>query len=177
MTRESTGTPMMNPGGETACCPACDRFIGPVNVCPYCSAEVSQVRPVLRALRRSAIVLAAAGMFFLHAVATRTQPEPAAVGNVVPAMNFALVCVTGTAERRGYVGRNNDYVSFRIADGTGSLRVTAYGRVARDIIEEGLVPAKGDRLEVVGNLNISAGSDARIILADVSRLTVEGGRR
>jgi len=114
-------------------------------------------------LRVAALVLAVAGLVFLYLVACRRELPLVRVGDVTPLMNFAYVRVAGTVERNAYVSRKEgrvDYLSFSVDDGSGQLRVRAYGDVARRLAEKGMAPRRGMSVDVAGNLSVSG--DGRI---------------
>jgi hypothetical protein len=96
-------------------------------------------------------------------------------GEITPMMNFANIRVAGHVARPPYMsgGKKAEYLSFLMEDGSGELRVTADGRVARQLIDKGLVPAKGDSVDIAGTVNISADGKMklRILTAEKVKIT------
>ena len=157
-------TPVLVQSG--ALCPSCERFIGPTDVCPYCGADSAR-RPILRHLRRAALLLAVAGVGGLYLFARQSNPPVVKIGAISPAMNFAFVRVNGHVSGAAKVlreGGDVDYVAFFVGDGTGRLRVTAEGPVARALAGSGGVPADGEDVDVTGTINVSAEGPPRLRL-------------
>ena len=151
---------------STECCPSCERYIGPADVCPYCDCD--SARPfALKILRRISGLLAITGIICLY-IAARfgTNTPEVEAGSLTPMMNFACVRVSGRVVRNAYLGEDNDIVSclsFFLDDGTGEVRVAAYGQVACDLAA-GRVPAAGDILSAEGPLTVTAEGKPRLRL-------------
>jgi hypothetical protein len=156
-------------------CPACERFIGPAAVCPYCGCDAA-VSPAVRLLRLGAVLLATVGLAFLYLAArARDLPQVSADG-LSPRMTHAAVSLAGTVQSKPYVATERgvvNYLSFRVHDGTGSVRVQAYDRVARELVAKTALPAKGQRVGVRGNLSVSGDGEARVRLRAAADLVVE----
>jgi len=157
-------------------CPVCERFIGPADVCPYCG-EDSARPPVWRWMKRGAWLLALIGLAWLYAAARGRNLEAVQIGRITPMMNFAYVRVTGTVVTRPYVARGDggvEYLSFVLNDGTGRLRVAAYGDVARELAGEDRLPKRDDEVEVAGSLRITAGDRIRLRVQAADQLRSSG---
>lgn len=155
-------------------CPSCERFIGPALTCPYCEMD-SAGSATLRSLRLGAMVLAVVGLGFLYLMATRTEIPIIRVDSLTPMMNFAQIRIVGEVERDAYIARENgevDYLSFSVNDGSGRLRVAAYDDVARAIVEKGIAPKKGMRVDVAGSVSIPAGRKQKLRMQTVEQLVV-----
>jgi len=149
-----------------AFCPSCERFIGPVDVCPYCDADSAR-NPVFRGLRYGAVLLAVTGLFFLHLAARHSEIPLIKVSEITPMMNFALVRVSGVIEKKAYIARKKgrvESVSFTVDDGSGQIRVAAYSALARSVVDGKRVPAINKKVVVTGSLNVSADGNMRLIL-------------
>lgn len=159
-------------------CPACERFIAAAPVCPYCGCDAA-VPPAVRLLRAGAVSLATAGLALLYLAArTRGLPE-ASAGTLSPRMNQAAVRMSGLVVSQPHVGRERgavDYLSFRIHDGSGAVRVQAFDRVARDLVARAPLPAKGQRVAVTGNLSVPADGETKLRLRAVRDLEVMAGQ-
>ena len=157
-------------------CPSCERFIGPVDACPYCGTD-SGKSPVIRFLRYGSLLLAIGGLCFLYLMTASRRPPLTLIGDITPMMNFAHVRIEGTVEKDAYIGRKNDrpdYLSFVVDDGTGRARVSAYDRAARGLIESGRAPQRGERMAVSGTLNVSASGMPRLRVVAEKQLSVVG---
>jgi len=151
---------------KEAFCPSCERFIGPVDECPYCYADSAR-NPLLRSIRYGALVLAVAGLFFLHLMSSHSDVPLVKVSEITPMMNFALVRISGVVVKEAYVGNKKgrvDTASFTVDDGSGQIRVAAYSTLARELVEGKHLPGARAKVDVVGSLNVSAGGNLRLIL-------------
>jgi len=157
-------------------CPSCERFIGPADVCPYCGTGSART-PVLRLLRAAALLLSFLGLAFLYLMSAHREIPLVAVADISPFMNFARVRVAGTVTRAPYVPRRDgavDYLFFTLDDGSGLIRVAAQDRVARRLVEGGLLPGAGSSAEASGSLSVSAEGDPKLRLHRAEDLKVAG---
>ncbi|MDD4871636.1 MAG: hypothetical protein PHR77_13850 [Kiritimatiellae bacterium] len=162
-----------------AFCPSCERFIGPVDVCPYCDCDSAR-NPLLRFLRYGAILLAITGLFFLYLMAVHSEVPVIKISEITPMMNFGLVRINGVVEKDAYISKKRkriESVSFPVGDGSGQIRVVAYTPVAEMLVKENLVPARKSLIEATGNLNISANGNTKLILRDVKGLSIESEKK
>lgn len=134
-------------------CPSCGRFVGPYEACPYCGARLSGRLPI-RAVKIAALVLATVGLAALWFAAARAEVPLIQIGQAGATMNMAYVRVQGRCTRTPIYDPQGDYLSFWIADETGEILVSAYRAQTRALIEEGRVPALGDKVEVAGTLRV-----------------------
>ena len=161
-------------GTPAAHCPSCERFIGPADVCPYCGAN-SAKPPLLRLLRYAALALALIGLFFLYLMARHRNMPVVKAGEISPMMNFATVRVVGKLARKPYTAYEDgqvDYLSFLVDDGSGKVRVQAYGDVARLLVASNLLPRVGTMVDVTGSIKVSAGKAPRLRLLSSSQVRV-----
>lgn len=156
---------------KTAFCPSCERFIGPADVCPYCETD-SAKPPIIRKMRVVSLLLAVLGLAFLYmAMLYRDRPMPR-IGDISPTMNFAYIKISGRVERDPFVSKRKgqqEYVAITVNDGTGALQVTAFGKTARALLDQKLLPAAGDEVEAAGVLNVSADGKAKLRLQTVDQ--------
>ena len=134
-----------------ACCPACSRFIGPADVCPYCDTDSARL-PVWRRLRWIAIIRAVAGLAALMVVVTRRELPLVTARNMIPTMNYAMVRVQGKVASAP-ASRRGGSTSFTLRDDTGRWTVYADQRVW----PAACAPVKGDAVEVAGGVRITGG--------------------
>ncbi len=154
-------------------CPSCNRYIGPANRCPYCSANATPA-PIMRTIRVTAIALATAGLFLLYAAARHREPPLINLAEITPAMNFAHVRVQGSVSKAAYISRDRAYVGFTIHDKEGnSLRIAAYRDVAKALLTNNMIPATGDQVEVRGSLSVTAKSGPKLYLKSPKHLTIQ----
>ncbi len=161
---------------SAAVCPSCSRYIGPAGRCPYCHADTPQPL-TLRILRAGSVLLAVAGLVLLYLVVTHRELPVQKIGEITPLMNHAYVRLVGEVSRNCYVGHEGgvvDYVLFSVKDDTGSVRVTAHGRVARELSMQGLLPEQGARVDVAGSLYVVPGKAPELRVRAPRQLKVGG---
>ncbi len=152
-------------------CPACNRYIGSISTCPYCDVEIPKP-PLIRGLHTVAVLLATVGLFLLYITAINHNPQLVEVADITPAMNFAHVRMNGIVQRKPYISRNKDYLSFRIHDPSGEIKIIARHKTAEILIGTKKLPAKGERVEARGNLHASA-HDAYLEIQLPEHLTIK----
>jgi hypothetical protein len=153
-------------------CPACRRFIGPEDSCPFC--DVDGITPLpFRLFKRLSIFLAMTALAILGLAAYRTQPPLIPIAEITPLMNHATVSIAGEVLRKPTTstGGANPYAGFVVADSSGEIKVTAYGPIAETLIEQNTLPVKGDRIQVTGNLDIRSQTRRSLILRSTEHLT------
>lgn len=151
-------------------CPVCGRYIGRVSCCPYCDADQPSP-PLTKIIRRIAVLLATAGLLLLYLGARNREPPQIDSAQITPAMNFARVRLHGYTKRRAYIARENDYISFRVYDDSGSIQVVAYRNTARQLIESHKLPPPHSRITVTGSLKVST-SGSKLIVDSAAQLDI-----
>ena len=154
------------PDESAGCCPACNRFTGPVPVCPYCDIQIP-LPPALRLIKAAAILLASAGLSGLWLSASRLQPPIVRIADISPSMNYARVRIAGRITGAPRSGRDADSVNFTVNDGSGRLRIYA---------DEAPSPplANGDGVAVTGSIKITAGRDPVLFVHAPSHIAITG---
>ena len=153
-------------------CPSCERFIGPAEVCPYCDADSAR-NPLLGTLRRGALLLAVVGLTFLFLSARPDVIPLIKISGITPMMNFAVVRVKGAVEKDAHVGRTKgrvDAVSFALNDGSGSIRVAAYGVTASNLVERKKGLLRDVVVDVTGILNVQADGNTRLVMRSAEEM-------
>jgi len=166
----------IRPDEQAALCPACRRFIGPLDTCPYC--ECPAEKPVgLKLLRRIAILLAVVGLCLVYAASISRDVHAMPIGDIKPVFNSARVRISGFAAENTHVrqkyGKTN-LVSFLIYDGTNFITAMAFGNCAEMIAKQDCTPEKGDKMAVVGRLSLKAGKPPRIVIERPGDITIAG---
>ena len=147
-------------------CPACGRFVGAVEECPYCGVEPPGAWR-LRALKAGSLFLALAGTAMLLVSAQVGQTPLVRAGELGPGHQLGRVALEGTVTRAPVVKRRNgrvDYVDLRLRDGREHVLVVAHGAVASELAGSGRLPARGAAVRVRGSVLISAGGEPCLIL-------------
>ncbi len=137
-------------------CPACNRFIGPLEECPYCDCPAER-QAGLRLLRLAALALALGGLVLL-ALAVRRQEAPLLSADAIrPSMNFARVRMRGLvagSPRSGATRNGERWYGFTLDDGTGRIRVSAFGELANELAAR--TTESGMAVRVTGLLTVKA---------------------
>ncbi len=165
----------LRPGA--AHCISCERFIGPVRECPYCS-EASVHNAFIHKLRVAVVLLAIFGLAGLHGFAANTEPPLVEISAINSMMGFARVRIKGEVRYDAYVGRRSgdvSYLSFLVSDGTGRARLVAYGTVARGILS-GYLPIRGDVISATVAVDPRSGEEPRLRLDAPNHLVLSVGR-
>jgi cytochrome c-type biogenesis protein CcmE len=149
---------------NTELCPDCGRYAGPVSKCPYC-AGVTDVAGIRRKMKVATVTLVVAGLAFLYLMAVNRDIDVVAINTITPMMNYAPVRVAGKVVRTPYISKaagKVTYFSFLVDDGSGSLRVSARGTVAAEIVDSGILPHKGDKVDVSGRLSAKGNENYKL---------------
>lgn len=156
-------------------CPACTRYIGSHQECPYCGIE-SPNRSRLRALQITAITLSLAGLVTLLLVGRQATAPLIAISRLIPVMNHGHVTLIGTVLTAPNIsGSSADPKSFTftLADPSGQILITATQRIAKQILAHNGPPVANQRMQVTGTLYLAAGRPARMYL-DSAPLCLQG---
>src|SRR4029079_856342 len=113
------GAPQTNQSGAT--CPSCGRFVGPLEKCPHCGADVKKRLP-LKYLRVACLLLALTGIGILLYVVSGASVPSTKIGNVGATMNYAYVRLVGTVTRGPLYDPDAQTLRFYIADDTGEIQ-------------------------------------------------------
>lgn len=134
-------------------CESCGGFIGPYERCPYCGAR-SRGRLSIRAIKIASVLMATLGLVALWALA-RTQEIPTvSTSDATAMMNLAYVRLEGHVSRNLSYDPESGYLAFWLGDESGEIYVSAYREVTEALIEQGSLPAIGDKVSVAGTLRI-----------------------
>lgn len=136
-----------------ATCPSCGRFVGPLEKCPFCGADVKKRLP-LKYLRLAALVLAILGMaILLYAVSGMATPM-VKIGRVGATMNYAYVRLEGTVTGGPLYDPDEQTLRFYIGDETGEILALSFRATTRQLIEQNKIPRVGDKISVEGTLRV-----------------------
>lgn len=145
-------------------CPACGRYPAGSATCEYCDADLPSA-DLIKTWRQVAAFCVASGLLLLWYATGGPNAELVYVSDIRPSMNHALVRVEGRIVSEPFASRQLQapaYVSFLIDDNTGLLRVCMHGEEAARFLAA--KPAPGNRVQVVGSLQVRAGSEPRVYL-------------
>lgn len=143
-------------GAHSGRCPACNRFIGPLETCPYCDCPAER-QAGLRGLRFAALALALGGLVLLALAVRRQEPPILKASDIRPSMNFARVRMRGVAAggtRSGATRNGERWYGFTLDDGTGRVRISAFGETATALMAR--ETGSGTPVRVTGWLTVKA---------------------
>lgn len=162
------------PGVRGIHCPECDRYVGPVETCPYCRARVHKRRAHI-SLKYGAVVIAIVGILVVRQLGLCQGTPRLDICDVGPENNFAHVELTGTVIntpmffKQEYGSSGSLY--FEIDDGTDTITVRTYPSTTPELLEQNKVPGFGDRVRVKGQVAVTGDAYA-LILQTAAQLTI-----
>jgi hypothetical protein len=158
-------------------CPSCKRFVGPLEECPFCGADVPKKRSTIY-LKYGALVIAVVGTLLLIPFAVYTETPLVKVKDIQPTFNNAVIKVKGGVPDTPsyYDNPTGKSFYFSVDDGTGIMPVKIYDDVVKDMLAKNTrskpcIPAFGDRVEITGSLQYR-GNDFYMIVNHVSQIKI-----
>lgn len=155
--------------GEDGKCPSCGKFVGAYERCPYCQASMG-MRMSLKLVRRISVIGSIVGLIVLYLASRYHEIPLVRIDAIQINNNMALVKLVGTViEIQEDAFKNNFKVM--LDDGTGRLNLSGFGKL--DLFKKTMKDEfmrEGDRIEVVGNLNISDKWGASMFLSSPRRI-------
>ncbi|MEW6069720.1 MAG: hypothetical protein AB1485_03810 [Candidatus Thermoplasmatota archaeon] len=154
-------------------CPSCERYIGPVEICPYCRAKVGKSRAYV-ALKYGSLVIAVLGILLLRQIAALQGVPQIAINDIKLESNYAYV------EIRGVVCNPPSYfpeeygigsLYFNVDDGTGIITIKSYPSTTKEILAQNKIPSFGDYVKVRAQVQIS-GTDTSLVLQSANGLSI-----
>jgi uncharacterized OB-fold protein len=147
-------------------CPACGRYVGPLEICSYCRHHIKRPWTVLL-LKYGSVLASVLGLFCLYSYGiTRGNPE-VRIGDLQKTSNYAYVRLHGQVSGIPRAFENDDgeptTLDFTVNDGSGSLSVKAYRDAALRLISAGKIPFLMDSVMIEGSYQVR-GDNAFIIL-------------
>ncbi len=152
-------------------CASCGRFVGPLEKCPYCGADVKKRLP-MRYIRLACLALALLGVAILVYAARGVETPSIKIGEVGATMNYAYVRLAGTVTRGPFYDADAQSLRFYLADETGEIQANTFRDVTPQLIQADIVPAIGDKITLEGALRIRD-DFASVILAAADTLRLE----
>ena len=119
-------------------------------------------KPLPHLFRYVALVVGTVGLGFLYLTALHREIPVVKIGDIKPAMNFAVVRVVGEVSADARIFREGERIQslrFTVDDGGGEILVQAYKSQAQALVDTIGLPRMGDRVEVTGSLSVSADND------------------
>jgi DNA/RNA endonuclease YhcR with UshA esterase domain len=123
----------------------------------------------MRALKLLTVLLALSSTIALILASRATSRPLLSIAQVRPSMNFAYVRIAGVVP--AYPSLADDFLSFRVLDDSGEMRVMAYRSTREQLRAQRRIPMPGDRVSVEGTLRIRD-DDASLILNAADALSL-----
>lgn len=164
-TPDNTSAPL-----DSAQCPSCGFFIGPMLTCPRCGAR-SQKRIAVRAVRIFCIIGSVVGVALLWVASYMKTPEVMHVKDITELTINAMATIKGTvvSVRENPIKKS---LTISIDDGTAPpINMLAFGKLD-EMRRLGRVPRVGDKVEVTGNISVSQQFGPTMMLAVPERLVI-----
>lgn len=150
-------------------CPACGRYVGPLEICPYCRARHGKLL-VVRLAKYLAPMLAIAGLLYLRHLGQSMGNPQVSIAELTRRSNFATVQLRGKVcdvprffLASGSSDPTTGTLDFWLDDGSGRIRVKSYEDATRRIFEHGKVPSLGDEVTAIGNVQVRAHRQSFIV--------------
>lgn len=126
----------------------------------------------MRLLKVLTLILASVGALALVLASRATARPLTQIAAMHPSMNFAYVRIEGALVGQPALSETDGYLSFRVLDPSGELRVSAYRAVVAQLLAEGRIPRPGDRVAVEGTLRIRD-DEPSLVLNAAEALSIE----
>lgn len=154
---------------EETLCPSCGRFVGAYEKCPYCGAELKK-RTSLLLWKRIAVGGAVGGLLLMWLAATKMEPKLLQVADITATYNNAIIKIHGLVVGRG-LDKERGMLKMKVNDGSSTVSVLGFG-VLPKLKALGNLPRVGDRIELVGQVQISDQYGTSLFLNLPTRLKV-----
>ncbi|MCS7061718.1 MAG: hypothetical protein RMN25_11215 [Anaerolineae bacterium] len=108
----------------------------------------------MRLLKVLTVLLAVTGVAALVLASQATARPVTLISSIAPSMNFAYVRVEGIVIDYPSLDSEREYLSFRLRDSGGEMRVAAYRSTVKALLNQSRLPMPGDQVIVEGTLRI-----------------------
>ena len=143
----------LSPGGHQIHCPNCQRYIGPMSTCPYCHFKIPK-KASYKTLKYGVLIWGIVGVLLLQQIYSNMPNPEMRIEDLGPENNYGRIVITGTITRslNYYESETRAYgtLYMNVDDGTGEMQVISYDETTEWLVEQGKVPAFGDRVRIEG---------------------------
>ncbi len=147
----------MSQNYEETHCKSCGRFVGALEVCPFCRS-FNPKRLSVRLIKYLTPIISVLGLFVLHYIGVHYGNPEVKLDTLTKRSNFAQVTTNAVvnAPLRYYAasgkGENaGGSVEFEIDDGTALMLVRCYDDATRELVEAKKLPAFGDKIKMTAS--------------------------
>ena len=139
---------------EEKYCPNCGRYVGSLEVCPYCGTKMPKHTSYYYA-KYGSLTFAVFGIIFLLLFAQSTPVQYVHIGDIGPTYNYALVEIRGVVSSTPSLVIKSDgstTLYINVDDGTGVMAVHVYNPNVERLAEKNKIPGYGDFVTIKGEL-------------------------
>lgn len=126
----------------------------------------------MRLLKLLTLLLAIAGTAALVLASQATARPLTLIASISPSMNFAYVRIEGMVVDYPSLAPEQDYLTFRVRDASGEMRISAYRSTVRALLDAGRLPMPGDHVTLEGTLRVRD-NEPSLVLNVADALTVQ----
>lgn len=159
-------------------CSACGRFVGALEVCPFCR-HFNRKRLSVFLLKYLSPLAAIVGIALLFYLGNRYGHPQVKIKQLGTRSNFAQIEIAGTvcSDIRHYPSDikaqgSGGSLEFNLDDGTGIIKVRCYDDAVAELVRSRKIPVSGDKVTIRGTYQFKAKNDF-IILGSAQGITID----
>ncbi len=159
---------------EEKYCPNCGRYVGSLEVCPYCGTKIPKHTSYYYA-KYGSLTFAVLGVLFLLVFAQSTPVQYVHIGDIGPTYNYALVRISGVVSSAPSLVVKSDgsaTLYINVDDGTGVMSIHVYNPTIGRMASQNKVPGFGDFVDIKGEIYIR-GTNRYMIINDPAQITIK----
>jgi len=144
----------MSQNYEETHCKACGRYVGALEVCPFCRS-FNPKRPIVRLIKYLTPIISVLGLFVLHYIGLNYGNPEVKLDTLTKRSNFAQITTSAVVNGplRYYAATNKGEdgggsIEFEIDDGTALMLVRCYDDATRELVDAKKLPAFGDKVKL-----------------------------
>ncbi len=158
---------------EEKICPNCGRYVGSLEVCPYCGTKMPKHTSYYYA-KYGSLTFALLGIVIILVLAQNMPVQYVQIKDIGPTYNYALVEIRGVISSAPSLvvksgGMETLYIN--VDDGTGVMSVHIYNPIVERIAKAGKIPGYGDFVTLKGELYFR-GSNRYMIINAPEQITI-----
>lgn len=158
---------------EDRYCPNCGRYVGSLEVCPYCGTKIPKHTGYYYA-KYGALAFALIGIVLLLIFAQNVPVQYVHIKDIKQTYNY------GTVEIRGIVSSTPSLIVYKggsatlyidVDDGTGIMSIHVYSPTVEKLAKAHKLPGYGDYVKIIGEVYIR-GSNIYMIVNSPKEVTI-----
>lgn len=159
---------------EEKYCPNCGRYVGSLEVCPYCGTKIPKHTSYYYA-KYGSLTFAVFGIVFLLLFAQSTPVQQVHIGDIGPTYNYGLVEIHGIVSSTPSLvvkGDGSQTLYINVDDGTGVMAVHVYNPNVERLAKEHKIPGYGDFVDIKGEVYFR-GTNRYMIINDPKQINIK----